>query len=167
MPDHVRRYDSDFTIPSLSHRPQTRLSRELIPASDLNGSGHLRDRLQPYHGTPDPGSRRDLMPFGFGFDHDLRDPFGGIDRMMTHMRSTFDAMHRNMERMHQDIESGHHEGHSFVRQSVYSYSNTGSGAPRVYEAHASTRTAPGGIRETRKAVRDSEKELEKVFSPNL
>ena len=99
------------------------------------------------------------MPFGFGFDHD---PFGGIDRMMVNMRTTFDNMHRNMARLQQEAESGHHDGHSLVRQSVYSYSSTGNGAPRVYEAHSSTRTAPGGIRETRRAVRDSERELEKV-----
>ena len=101
------------------------------------------------------------MPFGLGFD---QDPFGGIDRMMVHMRSTFDSMHRNMASLQQEAESGHHDGHSFMRQSVYSYSSTGNGAPRVYEAHSSTRTAPGGIRETRRAVRDSERELEKVRS---
>jgi hypothetical protein len=53
-------------------------------------------------------------------------------------------------------------GQSVVRQSVYSYCKDGDGAPRVYEAHSATRTGAGGLRETHKAVRDSERQLEKL-----
>lgn len=42
------------------------------------------------------------------------------------------------------------------------YSNDGSGAPKVYQATSSTRTGPGGVRETRKSVRDSTKGVEKM-----
>lgn len=59
--------------------------------------------------------------------------------------------------MHGDPNS-----HSYMQSSVMSYSNTGEGPPKVYQATSATRQAPGGIRETRKAVRDSEAGLEKM-----
>ena len=43
-----------------------------------------------------------------------------------------------------------------------SYSNTGDGKPKIYQASSQMRQAPGGVKETRHMVRDSEKGLEKV-----
>ena len=52
--------------------------------------------------------------------------------------------------------------HMYSSSSVMSYSNTGDGAPKVYQASTSTRKAPGGVKETRRTVRDSEKGIEKM-----
>ena len=50
----------------------------------------------------------------------------------------------------------------YSSSTVMSYSNTGNGAPKIYQASTSTKQLPGGIRETRKAVKDSERGIEKV-----
>lgn len=42
-----------------------------------------------------------------------------------------------------------------MRQSVVSMSSGPDGRPQIYEETMSTTTAPGGIRETKKTVRDS------------
>lgn len=52
--------------------------------------------------------------------------------------------------------------HVYTSSTVMSYSNTGNGAPKVYQATSQTKQLPGGIKETRKAVRDSEKGVDKV-----
>lgn len=41
------------------------------------------------------------------------------------------------------------DSHAYKQSSVYSYKNTGEGEPEVYEAHHTTRTAPGGVSITR------------------
>ncbi|KAK1340729.1 hypothetical protein QTO34_017120 [Cnephaeus nilssonii] len=46
---------------------------------------------------------------------------------------------------------------TFSSSTVISYSNTGDGAPKVYQE-----TSPGGIRETRRTVRDSDSGLEQM-----
>ena len=45
----------------------------------------------------------------------------------------------------QETVRGDPNNHSYVQSSFYSYSNTGQGAPKVYQASSSTRTAPGGV----------------------
>lgn len=50
----------------------------------------------------------------------------------------------------------------YSSSSVMSYSNTGDGKPKIYQASSQMRQAPGGVKETRHMVRDSEKGLEKV-----
>ncbi|KAG2470265.1 ENOG enolase, partial [Polypterus senegalus] len=45
---------------------------------------------------------------------------------------------------------------------IFAYSNTGSGAPKVYQQTSEMRTAPGGIRETLQTMRDSESGLERM-----
>ncbi|XP_078696042.1 myeloid leukemia factor 2-like isoform X6 [Branchiostoma floridae x Branchiostoma belcheri] len=52
--------------------------------------------------------------------------------------------------------------YSYSSSNFYSYSNTGNGPPRVYQASSSTRNAPGGVKETRRTVRDSEAGLQKM-----
>ncbi|XP_013400889.1 myeloid leukemia factor 2 [Lingula anatina] len=121
-------------------------------------------RLQGNQRDPGPGQRnrrQELAPrdmFAGGMD-----PFGGIfghmNSMMGNMRSLMGNMHQNMEHLQNDPDSN---VHTFSQSSVMSYSNTGQGPPKVYQATTSTRTAPGGVRETRKAVRDSETATEKM-----
>ena len=94
-----------------------------------------------------------------GIEHDYGFP------TLAHFDRHFDAMRQNMDRVFREVQSSVGDeaggGHSVTRQSAYSYCRDGDGAPRVFEAHSSTRTAPGGLRETHKAFRDSERRLEK------
>jgi len=94
-------------------------------------------------------SRLNLAPFA--------DPFGFMSSMMPNMNNMMANMFRQMEESRGDPNS-----FCYAQSSVMSYSNDGSGKPKVYQATTSTRQAPGGIRETRKAVRDSEREIEKM-----
>uniref|UniRef100_A0A8D2IT85 Myeloid leukemia factor 2 n=1 Tax=Varanus komodoensis TaxID=61221 RepID=A0A8D2IT85_VARKO len=50
---------------------------------------------------------------------------------------------------------------TFTSSTVISYSNLGDG-PKVYQETSETRSAPGGIRETRRTVRDSDSGLEQM-----
>ncbi len=45
---------------------------------------------------------------------------------------------------------------TFTSSTVISYSTLGDGAPKVYQETSEMRSAPGGIRETRRTVRDSD-----------
>ncbi|XP_026639443.1 myeloid leukemia factor 1 isoform X2 [Microtus ochrogaster] len=53
-------------------------------------------------------------------------------------------------------------GHSFCSSSVMTYSKVGDEPPKVFQASTQTRRAPGGIKETRRAIRDSDSGLEKM-----
>ncbi|KAL4221393.1 Myeloid leukemia factor 1 [Mactra antiquata] len=81
---------------------------------------------------------------------------------------SFGSMFGNMDRMMADMDrafvqaSQNGDGHSFQQTSVMSFSKSGDGAPKIYQASTATKRGPGGIRETRKALRDSERELEKM-----
>ncbi|KAM9812338.1 myeloid leukemia factor 1-like isoform X2 [Syngnathus typhle] len=84
-------------------------------------------------------------------------PFNMFDSMMTNVRSRMDGMFRNFENMSTDPNA-----HSFSSSSVMTYSKVGNEPPKVFHASSSTRQAPGGVKETVKAVRDSESGLEKM-----
>ncbi|XP_052083062.1 myeloid leukemia factor 1-like [Mytilus californianus] len=89
-----------------------------------------------------------MDPFGFGmFDNMM---FGNMRNMMANMHQQFDNVGNNPD------------GHSYMQSSFMSYSNTGDGAPKVYQASSSTRRAPGGIKETKKMEKDSASGLEKM-----
>ena len=53
-------------------------------------------------------------------------------------------------------------GHSFCSSSAMTYSKVGDEPPKVFQASTKTRRAPGGIKETRRAIRDSDSGLEKM-----
>lgn len=53
-------------------------------------------------------------------------------------------------------------GHSFSSSSVMTYSKVGDEPAKVFQASTQTRRAPGGIKETRRALRDSDSGLEKM-----
>ena len=50
----------------------------------------------------------------------------------------------------------------YSSSSVMTYSNTGDGQPKVYQASSQIRQAPGGVKETCQMIRDSERGIEKV-----
>ncbi|XP_077204705.1 myeloid leukemia factor 1 isoform X2 [Paroedura picta] len=100
-----------------------------------------------------------FMPFGCfgGMNMDFRDPFSAMDRMMSNMRNSMAELQRNFDKM-----SFEPNAHSFTSSSVMTYSKKGDEPPKVFQVSAQTRTAPGGIKETRKAIKDSESGLEKM-----
>lgn len=89
----------------------------------------------------------------------MNDPFGFgmFDSMFSNMRNMMSNMHQPI-----DGAGNNPNGHMYSQSSFMSYSNTGDGAPKVYQASTSTRRAPGGIKETKKMERDSETGLEKM-----
>ncbi|XP_035422332.1 myeloid leukemia factor 1 isoform X1 [Cygnus atratus] len=110
------------------------------------------------------GNRRatsySLMPFaGFGSMHDadFGDPFFAMDRMMSNMRNSMLEMQRKFDEL-----SVHPDAHTFSSSSVMTYSKIGDEPPKIFQASAQMRTAPGGVKETRKALKDSESGLEKM-----
>ena len=98
-----------------------------------------------------PASRRmqagAVSPFGMlGMSGGFMDMFGMMNDMIG-----------NMEHM---AAGGNCQ--TFSSSTVISYSNTGDGAPKVYQETSEMRSAPGGIRETRRTVRDSDSGLEQM-----
>ncbi|XP_039510057.1 myeloid leukemia factor 1 isoform X2 [Pimephales promelas] len=88
--------------------------------------------------------------------HEL-DFFGNPFSMIDSMRNRMEAMHRNFENMASDSNS-----HSFSSSSVMTYSKMGNEAPKVFQASSQTRCAPGGLKETRKCLKDSASGQEKM-----
>ncbi|KAM4887777.1 myeloid leukemia factor 1 isoform 1-T1 [Thomomys bottae] len=84
-------------------------------------------------------------------------PFQAVDRMMLNMRDNMQELQRNFGSLSMDPR-----GHSFCSSSVMTYSKVGDEPPKVFQASTQTRRAPGGIKETRKAIRDSDSGLEKM-----
>lgn len=91
-------------------------------------------------------------------DVNMRNPFSMFDSMMTNMRSRMDEMHRGF----QENMSTDSNAHSFSSSSIMTYSKVGNEPPKVFQASSATRRAPGGLKETRRAIKDSESGLEKM-----
>ncbi|XP_062988111.1 myeloid leukemia factor 1 isoform X3 [Elgaria multicarinata webbii] len=161
--------DPFFRDPFAAHNEHLRrffsepFGRDPFLAIKDGGHGNLDHR-----GHPDSGmALRDnhkamscpLMPFGSfgGMNMDFRDPFSAMDRMMSNMRNSMVELQRNFDKMAFDPNA-----HSFSSSSVMTYSKKGDEPPKVFQASAQTRVAPGGIKETRKAVKDSESGMEKM-----
>ncbi|XP_007941731.1 myeloid leukemia factor 1 [Orycteropus afer afer] len=99
-----------------------------------------------------------LMPFGsFSGMHTDVGPFQAMDRMMLNMRNSMQELQRNFDHLSMDPS-----GHSFCSSSVMTYSKVGDEPPKVFQASTQTRRAPGGIKETRRTLRDSDSGLEKM-----
>lgn len=132
--------------------------RSLMP-SLMDGRNQDGRLAQPSSSSPAlTNDHRDMSrSFSFGsFDNmDLmRNPFGMVENMIASMRNRMD--------MPGDFGNGKSSGHSFSSSSVMTYSKVGNEPPKVFQASSSTRRAPGGIKETRRAIKDSESGLEKM-----
>ncbi|XP_062438483.1 myeloid leukemia factor 1 isoform X4 [Rhea pennata] len=90
-------------------------------------------------------------------DSDFEEPFFAMDRMMSNMRNSMLEMQRKFDDL-----SVRPDAHTFSSSSVMTYSKIGDEPPKVFQASAQTRTAPGGVKETRRALKDSESGLEKM-----
>ncbi|XP_055969932.1 myeloid leukemia factor 1 isoform X2 [Sorex fumeus] len=84
-------------------------------------------------------------------------PFQAMDRMMADVGRSIQDLQRNFGKLSMDSD-----GHSFSSSSVMTYSKVGNEPPKVFQASTQTRRAPGGIKETRKALRDSDSGIEKM-----
>uniref|UniRef100_UPI0037E97B18 myeloid leukemia factor 1 n=1 Tax=Semicossyphus pulcher TaxID=241346 RepID=UPI0037E97B18 len=155
---NLRELDEDpfFSDPFRAHREHMRQM--------------MRSFSEPYGGPLMPSimdgrSRGREMIEHPGSSHALRDehrdmmrnPLGMFDNMMSNMRNRMGDMHRNFENMSTDSNS-----HSFSSSSVMTFSKVGNEPPKVFQATSSTRRAPGGIKETRHALKDSESGVEKM-----
>ncbi|CAD5119874.1 DgyrCDS8457 [Dimorphilus gyrociliatus] len=90
--------------------------------------------------------------------HDPFSMFNHMNSFMGNFHSMFDEVNRQMR----DPSRGG-GGAVYQQSTVMTYSNDGSGAaPKVFQATSSTRTGPGGVKETRKSVRDSSRGVEKM-----
>lgn len=149
MRQMMRSFSEPFGGPSMPSIMDGR-SRGRDMAEHHSSSQALRDEHRDVS--------RSLLPFGSIDSTDMmRNPFGMFDNMMTNMRSRMEEMHRNFENMSTDSNT-----HSFSSSSIMTYSKVGNEPPKVFQASSSTRHAPGGIKETRRAVKDSESGLEKM-----
>nr|XP_028587234.1 myeloid leukemia factor 1 isoform X1 [Podarcis muralis] len=148
--DHMRRF---FSEP---------FGRDPFLSIKDGGEGALHQRGRPDSQVALRDNHKtscSLMPFGSfgGMNMDFRDHFSAMDRMMSNMRNSMMELHRNFDKMALDPNA-----HSFSSSSVMTYSKKGDEPPKVFQASAQTRVAPGGIKETRKALKDSESGLEKM-----
>lgn len=105
-------------------------------------------------------------------NNNLMDPFGNNGMMAMH-QSPFDMMNQMMSQhmsafggnnlnMMSQMSNGEPTQAMYSSSSVMTYSNSGDGKPKIYQASSQVRQGPGGVKETRQMVRDSEKGLEKV-----
>lgn len=85
----------------------------------------------------------------------MHDPFAMMNQMMGSHMNTFGGGFPNMMN-NQPTQA------MFSSSSVMTYSNNGDGKPKIYQASSQVRQGPGGVKETRQMLRDSEKGLEKV-----
>ncbi|XP_021573073.1 myeloid leukemia factor 1 isoform X1 [Carlito syrichta] len=131
--------------------------RDLLSISD--GRGRARNRTGQNDGEDSlTATSCSLVPFGsFGGMRTGVNPFQAVDRMMLNMQNGIQELQRNFGHLSMDPN-----GHSFCSSSVMTYSKVGNEPPKVFQASTQTRRAPGGIKETRKAMRDSVSGLEKM-----
>ncbi|XP_074183058.1 myeloid leukemia factor 1 isoform X5 [Rhinolophus sinicus] len=142
--------DPFFSDSFVAHRESMRqmrsfsepFGRDLLSISDSRGRAHN-------HTGHDDGenslTRADVTPFQ------------AMDRMMLNMRNSMQELQRNFGHLSVDPNA-----HSFSSSSVMTYSKVGDEPPKVFQASTQTRRAPGGIKETRRALRDSDSGLEKM-----
>ncbi|XP_036759999.2 myeloid leukemia factor 1 isoform X3 [Manis pentadactyla] len=143
--------DPFFSDSFIAHRESMRqmmrsfsepFGRDLLSISDGRGRAHN-------HMGHDDGEN--------SLTHTDVNPFQAMDRMMLNMRNSMQELQRNFDHLSMDPN-----GHSFSSSSVMTYSKVGDEPPKVFQASTQTRRAPGGIKETRRALRDSDSGLEKM-----
>lgn len=92
--------------------------------------------------------------------HRPMDPF---QQMSQQMNSMMQQLGSGMMDMRMPNMGNQPNGaHSFSHSSVYSYTSDGQGPPKVFQAASEERRGPGGVRETKKAVKDSESGVQRM-----
>ncbi|XP_072897077.1 myeloid leukemia factor 1 [Hemitrygon akajei] len=79
-------------------------------------------------------------------------------------RSMMEKMRKEMIEMQHNIKntSQHPKDHSSNTSTVMSYSKVGNEPPKVFQASSHVYYVPGGLKETRRAIKDSESGIEKI-----
>ncbi|XP_067897546.1 myeloid leukemia factor 1 isoform X2 [Heterodontus francisci] len=85
------------------------------------------------------------------------DPFSRMNTMMEQVRKEM----LGMQTKHGTLSSDS-SGHSLNSSSVMTYAKVGNEPPRIFQASSHVHNVPGGIKETRRAVRDTESGIEKM-----
>ncbi|UJR25285.1 hypothetical protein I4U23_006637 [Adineta vaga] len=109
------------------------------------------------------------QPSLFGNSFMMPTPFGGMNGLFNDFginSSPFAMMDRMMRATNDSLFLGGNNNtsgpmHSFTSTTVMSYSGT-NGQPKVYQETTSHTRGPGGLEETRQAIRDSEHGINKV-----
>jgi len=97
---------------------------------------------------------------GHGRNNRPMDPFQQMTHQMNSMMQQFGSGMMDMRMPNMDGQGN--GAHSYSHSSVYTYSSDGQGPPKVFQAASEERRAPGGVRETKKAVKDSQSGLQKM-----
>ncbi|KAJ8280347.1 hypothetical protein GJAV_G00053470 [Gymnothorax javanicus] len=155
----LREFDEDpfFSDPFRAHNEHMRhMMRSFSEPFGWDPTPRLKDGRGRRPSQEEPSSSLALRQDPMGMDL-FRSPFDMMDNMMAGMRSRMENLHRNMGSLAADTSA-----HSFSSSSVMTYSKTGDEPPKVFQASSQTRRAPGGIKETRRALKDSESGVQKM-----
>ncbi|XP_072524953.1 myeloid leukemia factor 1 [Salminus brasiliensis] len=152
----LRDFDEDpfFSEPFRAHNEHIR--HMMRSFSDPFGHGFMTSITD----GRDRGRRGEAQPsssVAIHNDHREMDFFRNPFAMMDNMRNRMGETHRNFENMSTDSNT-----HAFSSSSVMTYSKVGDEPAKVFQASSQTRSAPGGIRETRRSLKDSESGVEKM-----
>lgn len=109
-----------------------------------NNQNNRNNRNHPFGNIHDQHSQ--IMA-----QHQMSNPFALMNQMMDQQMSSFNGM------MNAPSNSS-----VYSSSSVMTYSNSGDGKPKIYQESSQVRQVPGGVKETRHMVRDSERGMEKV-----
>ncbi|XP_048397478.2 myeloid leukemia factor 1 isoform X1 [Stegostoma tigrinum] len=85
------------------------------------------------------------------------DPFNRMSAMMEQIRKEMFDMQNTS-----GIQPSDRIGHSLNSSSVMTYAKVGNEPPKIFQATNHVHQVPGGIKETRRAVKDSESGIEKM-----
>ncbi|XP_035696371.1 myeloid leukemia factor 1-like isoform X5 [Branchiostoma floridae] len=136
-------------------------AREHMRAMDQMFSGFGMARApfhDPFLSITDGRGHRGQRNQGHGGELDMYRHRRPGDHMQPQQLAEVPTLHQHMAQGAQNDPNCY----SYSSSNFYSYSNTGNGPPKVYQASSSTRNAPGGVKETRRTVRDSEAGLQKM-----
>ncbi|XP_067851498.1 myeloid leukemia factor 1 isoform X2 [Heptranchias perlo] len=149
--------DPFFADPFCSHRENLHQMMNNFPGLlgehsvfNLPDGGTNRQRRAINHGTQEVSRANDR---GAG----SVDPFQSMNSMMEHMRKRMFDMQSDLGCVSSDPN-----GHSLNTSNVMTYAKVGNEPPKVFQASSHVHRIPGGIIETRRAVKDSESGVEKM-----
>lgn len=133
-----------------------------------------RHHRQQMGGNPNSQHQQQLQLRSNPFDPFAMSPFGDHRQappnnpfaLMHHMMGNMDGIFRNFDHMgpaNNNIINADPSSQVFSSSSVITYSSgDGSGRPKVFQQSKQMRQGPGGVKETREMVRDSEKGIEQM-----
>ncbi|XP_037941214.1 myeloid leukemia factor-like isoform X2 [Teleopsis dalmanni] len=127
------------------------------PMNAMNMQMRSMNRLMNSMMAPNPFNM--LAPINLGFeDNALMERHNQPNQMGLF---GFPAMPNINRLLNADLNGGG-AGASYCSSSVVTMSSGPDGRPQVYQATTSTKTGPGGVRETRKTIQDSTKGIKKM-----